>query len=170
MSERDLPRLEAEIDEYLSKVETEHVGFSKLLHPKVSENCLRHYEDGDYREAVLNGMIALSHAIRDRVNIDLDGVDLVSDVFKPGDPRLIFSEVGTKSGRDDQEGFHLIMLGAFKGVRNPKAHELTSDLTKKTAAQYLVFISLLLRRVDEAKLRKRKVPGARDEARVARRR
>jgi integrase/recombinase XerD len=38
--------------------------FASLLHPKVREASFRHYEDGDYREAVLNGMLALTETIR----------------------------------------------------------------------------------------------------------
>ncbi|MGZ3522904.1 MAG: TIGR02391 family protein [Vulcanimicrobiaceae bacterium] len=110
----------------------------------------RHYEDGDYREAVLNAMLALTETIREKSGLDGDGVGLASKVFKPEDPVLIFNEVQTISGRDEHDGFHKIMLGAFQGVRNPKSHRSISDLTAQSAAQYLVFISLLIRRVEEA--------------------
>jgi uncharacterized protein (TIGR02391 family) len=57
----------------------------------------------------------------------------------------------TESGKNDQKGFLQIYQGAFLGVRNPKAHSLAHDLDQIKAAQYLVFASLLARRVDEAK-------------------
>jgi len=44
-----------------------------------------------------------------------------------------------------------ILSGAFQGVRNTKAHSLEHDLDQAKAAQYLVFASLLARRVSEAK-------------------
>jgi hypothetical protein len=44
-----------------------------------------------------------------------------------------------------------IFKGAYQGIRNPKAHSLTHDLTAMKAAQYLVFASLLARRIDEAR-------------------
>lgn len=43
-----------------------------------------------------------------------------------------------------------IYKGVYQGVRNPKSHTLIHDLTAHKAAQYLVFISLMARRVDEA--------------------
>lgn len=149
---RDLPGLEAAALRTLSvsQQKKEEVGFISLLHPKVIQSSLRHYEDQDYREAVLNAMLALTETIRERSALDGDGVPLVSRVFKPEEPVLTFSDVRSITGRDEHEGFHKIMLGAFQGVRNPKSHRLFSDLTAQSAAQYLVFISLLVRRVEEA--------------------
>ena len=48
-------------------------------------------------------------------------------------------------------GFMQIFKGAYQGIRNPKAHSMTHDLTAMKAAQYLVFASLLARRIDEAR-------------------
>ncbi len=44
-----------------------------------------------------------------------------------------------------------ILSGAYQGIRNTKAHSLEHDLDQVKAAQYLVFASLLARRVSEAK-------------------
>ncbi len=153
---RDLPGLEAAALQTLSvsQQKKEEVGFISLLHPKVIQSSLRHYEDADYREAVLNAMLALTETIREKSGLDGDGVALASRVFKPEEPVLVFNEIKTISGRDEHDGFHKIMLGAFQGVRNPKSHRSISDLTAQSAAQYLVFISLLVRRVEEAKRNK----------------
>lgn len=43
-----------------------------------------------------------------------------------------------------------IFKGAYLGIRNPKAHTLETNLTKEKTAQYLIFASLLARRIDEA--------------------
>jgi hypothetical protein len=48
-----------------------------------------------------------------------------------------------------------IFKGAFQGIRNPKAHSLAHDLTEQKTAQYLVFTSLLARRLDEARVVKK---------------
>jgi len=150
MHEGDIPSLEDLLDTFFSQ-NASFETVTSILHPKVIEHSIHHFEDGDYREAVLNAMLALRDAIRRRSKLDRDGADLASHAFRPEAPRLVFSEVRTQTGRDDQDGFHQIMRGAFIGIRNPKAHELQSDLTSETAAQYLVLISLLLRRVEECK-------------------
>lgn len=65
---------------------------------------------------------------------------------------LILSEIDSESGQNDQKGFMQIFKRAYQGILNPKAHSLTHDLTPIKAAQYLVFASLLARRVEEAKI------------------
>lgn len=72
-------------------------------------------------------------------------------MFSLEHPLLILSEVDSDSGRNDQKGFMQIFIGAYQSIRNPKAHSLEHDLDQAKAAQYLVFASLLARRVDEAK-------------------
>lgn len=64
---------------------------------------------------------------------------------------MILSDTSTDSGRNDQAGFMQIFCGAYQGIRNTKAHSLEHDLDQIKAAQYLIFASLLARRVSEAK-------------------
>jgi uncharacterized protein (TIGR02391 family) len=71
-------------------------------------------------------------------------------VFSIENPLLILSELQTESGKNDQKGFMQIFKGAYQGIRNPKAHSLASDLDSVKAGQYLVFASLMVRRVEEA--------------------
>ena len=99
---------------------------------------------------MLNGIIVVYDMIRQRTGIDKDGTRLVGEAFSLGKPRLILSELETESGQNDQNGFLDIYKGAYIGIRNPKAHTLDHDLTEEKAAQYLVFASLLARRVKEA--------------------
>ena len=89
--------------------------------------------------------------IRKLTKVDADGDSLIGKVFSIADPYIVLSELDTESGQNDQKGFMQIFKGAFQGIRNPKAHSLTHDLNPQKAAQYLVFASLLARRLDEAK-------------------
>lgn len=104
---------------------------------------------------------------RKRVNSKGDGVNLIGQVFGLDNARLVFTELGTESGRDDQKGFLQILMGAYVGIRNPKAHSLEHDLDKLKAAQYLVLASLLARRVADAKLIKARKAAAAPKAAAA---
>ena len=126
------------------------VGFEDMLHPIVRRCALQQYRDGHLREAVLNAFVAIFDIIRRRTKIDADGVRLIGAAFSIENPRLIFSELETESGQNDQKGFIQILQGAYQGVRNPKAHSLQHDLDRRKAAEYLIFASLLARRVAEA--------------------
>lgn len=123
-----------------------------LLHPEIKKHALGQFIDGHLRNAVLDSVIAIFDLIRQRTGLEEDGDALVGKVFSLTDPYLILSEIKTDSGQNDQKGFMQIFKGVYQGIRNPKAHSLTHDLTKEKAAQYLVLSSLLARRVEEATL------------------
>ena len=53
-----------------------------------------------------------------------------------------------QSGKDEQEGFKLIFMGAIQGIRNPKAHGLVQQENPDRAFEYLAFASLLMHRLD----------------------
>jgi len=125
---------------------------SGLLHPIVAEKALKLLQDGHLREAVLNSIMAVFHLIQERTGLTEDGEILAGKALSLRDPHLILTEVDTESGRNDQQGFMKILQGAYQGIRNPKAHRLAHDLTGPNAAQYLVFASLLARRIDEARV------------------
>ncbi len=149
---RDLPQIDDIAEQHLleSLRQPNNLGFENLLHPVIFEHSYHQYQSGHLRDAVLNAFTAVFDLIRERTGIDMDGAKLAGHVFSLKDPRLILSEIKTESGRNDQAGFLQVYQGAYTGIRNPKAHSLQHDLTEEKAAQYLVFASLLARRVAEA--------------------
>ena len=150
--QRDLPAVEAYAEKHVREGKPVEVlaGFEDLLHPVVYEHAYQQYRNGHLRDAVLNAIVAVFDLIRERTGLRLDGQGLVSEAFSLEKPQLIFSELETDSGRNDQKGFLQILSGAYIGIRNTKAHSLRHDLDEKKAAQYLIFASLLARRVSEA--------------------
>ena len=148
----DLPELEERAEAYLQRdAARQKIGFEDLLHPAITQSSYELYRNGHLREAVLNSITALFDHIRRRAKRNEDGDKLIGQVFSLDKPLLTLSELETESGRNDQKGFIQIFKGAYQGIRNPKAHSMTHDLTEMKAAQYLVFASLLARRIDEAR-------------------
>lgn len=155
--ETDLPELDKRAEAHLLAAaivepEQEGIRFKELLHPIIVENSYQLYQNGHLREAVLNSITAIFDFIRARTGSHEDGDRLIGQVMAPNSPRLILSELGTDSGKNEQKGFMQIYKGAYQGIRNPKAHSLAQDLTPEKAAQYLVFASLLARRIEEAEV------------------
>jgi len=159
----DLPELEERAEEHLqsSGREPAVLGFESLLDPAITNASLAPFVDGHLREAVLNSVTAVFDLIRKRTGLDLDGEGLATRVFSVQRPLLVLSEVTSESGQNDQVGFMQIFQGAYRGIRNPKAHTLSHDLDRRKAAQYLVFASLLARRVAEATIRPEDSPRRR---------
>lgn len=146
-----VPQIENTIDGYFSSQPVGDVSTAILdiLHPKVTASCYNHFRAGHYRDAILNAIISTFDLIRERTGLDKDGAELVAEAFSLQHPLLVFSDLETESGRNDQKGFIQILQGAYLGVRNPKAHSLQSDADQVSCAQYLVFASLLCRRIEE---------------------
>lgn len=151
--ETDLPAVEAKAEKYFlaNQGALPDYGFEALLHPVIKKSSYEQFRSGHLRDAVLNSIVGLCDHVRKKSGRKQDGAKLINEVFGGDHPVLIFSETETESGRNDQAGFHKIFLGACEGIRNPKAHSLIHDLNPTKAAQYLVFASLLARRVDECK-------------------
>jgi uncharacterized protein (TIGR02391 family) len=150
----DLPELEEILDQKLLETTSKRddPSFEKMLHPAIANACYKQFCDGHLRDSVLNSIVAIFDLIRGRTGIDADGTDLANKAFSLKNPYLILSELETESGQSDQKGFLQIFNGSYQGIRNPKAHTLNHDLTEAKAAEYLVFASLLARRVEEAEL------------------
>ena len=134
---------------------SKEIGFKNLLHPVIQKHAYQLFQNGDYRNAVLNSITSVFDQIRYKTGLKGDGEKLLSRAFSIKDPYLVFSDLDTESGQNDQKGFLQIFQGAYTGIRNPKAHTLEHDLTEEKAAQYMIFASLLARRIDEANLRKK---------------
>jgi uncharacterized protein (TIGR02391 family) len=149
-----VPDIENKIDDHFSSMPSTDITFAitDFLHPAIIASSYAQYKTGHYREAVLNAVIKVFDLIRDKTKIDKDGSDLVCEALSISRPKLIISTLDTESGQNEQKGYLEILRGAYLGIRNPKAHSLLTDLTEVKTAQYLIFASLLARRIDEARV------------------
>lgn len=152
-----IPKLEDAVDDYFSSQPYSDLSYSilDLLHPRVIASSYAHFKTGHFRESVLNSVVTIFDLLRERTGLDKDGSDLVTESFSLQRPLLVVSTLDTESGRNDQKGFIQMLQGVYQGVRNPKAHTLTMNPSQNVAAQYLVFSSLLCRRVEESTLQVR---------------
>lgn len=153
MIEDIVPSIEDSIDDHFGRqpagdIRTEVLD---LMHPVIIASSYQQFRTGLYRDAVLNAILAVSDLIRRRTGLDLDGAHLAARAFAIDKPLLSVAALDTESGQNDQKGFIQLLQGAYLGIRNPKAHSLLSELTECSAAQYLVFASILARRIAEAR-------------------
>lgn len=152
--ENIIPALGDTVDDYFSidKGEAISTEVYDILHPRIISSSYPQFRQEHYRDAVFNAFVAVFDLLRERTNLDLDGSKLAEKALSLDNPILILSNLTTESGKNDQKGFIQILQGVYTGIRNPKAHSLASDLDRKKALQYLIFASLLARRIEEAKM------------------
>ncbi len=123
------------------------------LHPLIRQVTDRLVQDGHFDAAILEAFKAVNNAVKKKANSALDGRSLMTAVFSDSDPSLVLGDLSIQSGRDIQEGFRFLFMGAVQGIRNPNAHEQFKDLSPEEGLEALAFASLLMRRLDSAEVR-----------------
>lgn len=126
------------------------------LHPLVQKAAGQLYTDGHYAEAIGAATKALEVAVRRRSGLQ-SAPNLMGAAFGDHGPLDIRHHDGA-TGDDEQTGFRLLFMGAATALRNPRAHEFTDD-DPVSALEHLALVSLLLRRLDSAKRRRRRPAG-----------
>jgi uncharacterized protein (TIGR02391 family) len=121
------------------------------VHPRIAEACINHFENGEYRSAVLDACLALNRLVQDKSGRpDLDGAKLMWKVFSPDEKVLVINELADESDISEQNGVMHLLAGAMLALRNPRAHALDPDAFEG-ALDRIMLLSLLATWVDTAK-------------------
>jgi uncharacterized protein (TIGR02391 family) len=120
------------------------------LHPEIVRAASKLYKDGHYANAVEAAVKALNDLVRLRCQLDIDGMSLMERAFGSSNPILKFNDLSGQSDRDEQKGFMMMFSGAVSGLRNPRAHGFIHDDPER-ALEFIAFVSLLAKLLDEAK-------------------
>lgn len=127
--------------------------FINTLHPRTRTVCLTSFNSGEYANSVENGCKEINSRLKKIYKkisgIEEDGDTLFTTLFSANKPILKFEDVSTKSGKNTQRGFMQMFQGMWAALRDPKAHENVL-LTKEKAIDRLIFLSMLMKKVDEA--------------------
>ncbi|MHB8296924.1 MAG: TIGR02391 family protein [Acidimicrobiales bacterium] len=126
------------------------------LHPAIRQ-VIERFTDGHLDVAIFEAFKAINNRVKKMAAADLDGSKpdlggskLMSKAFSGENPSIRFADMATQTGRDVQEGLHLIFKGAARAIRNPDAHEQFRQLDEEEALETLAFASMLMRRLDKA--------------------
>ena len=123
--------------------------FWTLLHSEIPPKARPAFEAQLYADAVEAALKVVQQMIRDRTDLDLDGVKLMNEAFSPNNPCLVVNASGTETAKSMQEGYHRIFQGVILAIRNPKAHGFVS-ISKNRCVHFLFFASMLAFTVEEA--------------------
>jgi len=138
-----------------SEGDTAMAAFWSLLHPEVVRVAKTRFESNHLADAVEAALKEVNDRVKrlykGKTGKELDGADLMWKTFSPNQPVLLLGDLLTATGKDMQQGYMEIFAGAMIGIRNPKAHaNITID--PRRAVHFLYLASLLMFKVDEAKL------------------
>ena len=115
------------------------------------ERALALFGDGHHDEAVRKASQRFINRVQGWVNRpDLDGVALINKVFSSEAPLLIFNDRSTPIERDEHDGYRFLAVGLASALRNVVTHHDDYGLDYEAAWEWLVFVSAMHRRLDQA--------------------
>ena len=144
----------------LSKEELEAIFEIRNFHPILIDKCKKTFVSSHFRESVMNGILAILQEIKEITGrIDLDGSDLVDNVFSPEKPILSTSlyELGDDT---EQRGVHLLFKGFVLAIRNQFMHRDIYLGNPFITLEYLSFFTFLLQILDGMILNEEKIKNA----------
>ena len=128
------------------------------IHQEIRKVSERLFNNRHYSQAISEAYKKIVNMVKDKTNRpkenekELDGKDLMFKVFNKQNPILKLNNLITESDVNEQEGFMYLYAGAVQGIRNPKAHDNIEQNDIIRTLEYLVFASLLAKRINESKI------------------
>lgn len=121
------------------------------LHPKIKKACEKLFQNKHYSQAIFEAVKILEQEIKIKSGIrNKIGVDLVNHVFKKEQPIIKIVDGNQQEHVDEREGFRFLYMGVFQGIKNPKSHSIQDLEDQSKALEYISFLSLLMKRLDES--------------------
>ncbi len=118
------------------------------LHADVLRFASDLFTDGHYASAVFEAFKAIEARVRKMSGSEASGRDLMAKAFGGTRPAINVTLSPGQTGQDEQEGFKLMLMGMMQFVRNPGAHEPTTEIEPQRALEYLALASLVMHRLD----------------------
>ena len=124
-----------------------NINFDDELYSKFEKE----YTAGNFSGAIKTSILYLTECIRDRTDLDLDGDKLITKAFSVKSPLIKFNNLNTTSEMDEQVGNMMILQGLYKGIRNPRNHNLKSD-NRFSCDSILILINYYVKKIKKARL------------------
>jgi len=118
------------------------------LSDSVCSAVQEHYDNGHYRDAVLDAVGLMTERLRTKAGVDGDGVRLCGAALGGDTPRLKLNRMDTPSQIDEQSGLEDLVRGIYRGIRDPRVHETTYRDDQKICDALLVLLDYVITRIE----------------------
>ncbi len=124
---------------------------TRNVHPSLPAKVKELYDDGHYPEATFLAFKYLDNKVQTHSGLLTEsGFKLMMDAFDEAKPKLQLTPLKTTSEIDEQKGYRFIFAGGMWAIRNPRGHDYTVVDNPDICLDHLSFVSLLLRRLEQA--------------------
>lgn len=131
-------------------VDVEHPFDVRNIHPGLPAKVRRLFDDGYFAEATFEACKYLDRYVSKQANVADSGWKLMMTAFDKSNPKLRLTPLSTQSEIDEQEGFKFIFGSGVWAIRNPRGHQHSVVDDPDICLDHLSFISMLLRRLEQA--------------------
>ena len=123
------------------------------IHPSLPLKVRMLFDDGHYAEATFAAFKFIDKKVQHYAKLKESGFKLMMAAFDKGKPLIKLTSLASTSEIDEQEGFRFLFAGGVMAIRNPRGHEVDVRDDPDTCLDHLAFVSLLLRRLEQAGLK-----------------
>jgi len=123
---------------------------SRNIHPDLQTKVRKLFDDGHFAQSTFEACKYLDKYVSKFSKISESGFKLMMAAFDKAKPKLQLTPLKTPSEIDEQEGYRFIFAGGAWAIRNPRGHEFDVIDDPDTCLDHLSFVSMLLRRLEQA--------------------
>jgi len=123
---------------------------ARNIHPSLPIKVRKLFDDGHYAEATFHAFKYLDKQVQKHSLLTESGFKLMMAAFDDSNPRIQLTPLTSDSEKDEQKGYRFIFAGGVQAIRNPRGHEYTVTDDPDICLDHLGFVSMLLRRLEEA--------------------
>lgn len=137
-------------EERLSEYEQAHPFVERNIHEGIPNKVRKLFDDAHYAQATFEAAKFLDKSIAKFADLKKSGTALMQEAFKDVNPAIQLTPLSSTSEIDEQKGFQWIFTGSVWAIRNPRGHEFDVQDDVDKCLDHLAFISMLMRRLEEA--------------------
>lgn len=110
------------------------------------------FDNSHYAQATFEAFKFLDKKIAKFAKSSQSGCKLMMAAFSESNPLIKLNSLSNTSERDEQKGYQFLFAGSVMAIRNPRGHEFDIKDAPETCLDHLTFVSMLMRRLEEAGL------------------
>lgn len=108
------------------------------------------YQNRNFSGAVLDSIYFMTDLLREKADLEGDGVALVGKALGGNDPRVKITPLRSETDWNVQRGVEQLLRGVYQAIRNPRSHERVAD-TEGDALAIILFIDYLVRLLGQSR-------------------
>ncbi len=112
------------------------------IEPPLWDAVRNSYGNRNFSGAILDAVYYLTDLLREKADLEGDGVELVGKALGGRNPRVKLNPLRSETDWNVQRGVEQLLRGTYQAIRNPRSHERVTD-TEPDAIAIILFVNYL---------------------------